>query len=167
MKKYKGHSFEVFSKNLKLPNGKVVNWDIIKMKKVAVIIPLIGSDILLNRQYRPPLKKWIYELPAGDIEENEKPILAAGRELEEETGYHSDKLEFVFKSYSSPGSSDELEYFFVAKDLRKTHQKLDKSEEIIVQRFSQIKTLEMIKKGKIIDGKTIQGILYCKNYLDK
>jgi ADP-ribose pyrophosphatase len=78
--------------------------------KAAVILAIIDGDVLLVEQYRVPLGKSCIELPAGligDETAGEDPLIAAGRELEEETGYRAGTLVSLGEFYSSPGMVSE------------------------------------------------------------
>ncbi|MEM3753444.1 MAG: NUDIX hydrolase [Candidatus Micrarchaeaceae archaeon] len=141
--------------------GKILNMFRIRLPNVAVILPILSNGrILMERQYRFPIKKYIYELPAGDIKKGERPEDAAMRELEEETGYIAGKLRFMFRAYASPGISTETFNMYVATGLKKTKQRLDYSEFISLREVSISDALSMIEKGRIADSKTIACIMY-------
>ena len=112
----------------RLPNGAAMNMHVVRLNGGAVIIPVHGSKLVLERQYRPAIGRWLYELPAGLIEKGEEPIEAARRELKEETGFTAASIEHAFSSYSSPGLSDEIVHFFIARGLRKGKRHLEKHE---------------------------------------
>jgi ADP-ribose pyrophosphatase len=147
-------------KTVKLPNGKWVKIHEAFHNGSVVIIPIKDKKIILERQYRPVIGKWIYELPAGTIEKGESPEKCARRELAEETGYVAKKIKKVFVSYPSPGYSTELQHFFIATDLQKTKRHLMAHEVIKLKEVTPEEAVEMINKKKIIDGKTIQAILF-------
>jgi ADP-ribose pyrophosphatase len=78
--------------------------------RAAVILAVEDGHVLLVEQYRVPLGKTCIELPAGligDETEGEDPLIAAGRELEEETGYRAETLASLGEFYSSPGMVSE------------------------------------------------------------
>ncbi len=80
-------------KKISLPNGYIVKMDVIKHIGAALIVPFINRDkVILLRQYRPVIKKYLYELPAGTVEKGETPLTCAKRELTEETGYAAGKF---------------------------------------------------------------------------
>jgi len=135
--------------------------------KVAIIIPLLADGVLLmERNYRPAIKKHLFELPAGKIDSGETPIAAARRELKEETGYEAKRMRFLFRAYASPGMSTEEAYFFEARQLKATHERhLGDMELIELKPTSLNKLLNMVKKNEIRDSKTIAGILYYAKFL--
>jgi ADP-ribose pyrophosphatase len=93
--------------------------------KAAVILAVEDGHVLLVEQYRVPLGRNCIELPAGligDETEGEDPLEAAGRELEEETGYRGAKLESLGEYYSSPGMVSESFTLVRASELSKVSE---------------------------------------------
>jgi ADP-ribose pyrophosphatase len=93
--------------------------------KAAVILAVDDGHVLLVEQYRVPVGKSCIELPAGligDNGESEDPLDAAGRELEEETGYRAGRLENMGEYYSSPGMVSESFTLVRAHDLAKVSE---------------------------------------------
>ncbi len=136
---------------------KQIEADIIIFPKTVAILPLIGRDkIVLIKQYRLPARKELWEIPAGKLEKGEGPVAGARRELKEETGFSSGKMEKLAEFYPSPGYLTEYTYLFRTEVLKSGRQSLD-SDELInrVEVFRIEEVLEMIKKKKIIDAKTI------------
>jgi ADP-ribose pyrophosphatase len=161
IKKCKGNVvlFEVFEEEI----GKMkIKRDVVKFPKTVGILPLIGKDkIVLIRQFRFPINKEIWEIPAGKLDKGEKPEIGAKRELEEETGYEAKELKKIGEFYLSPGYSTEYMYLFLAKRLKKGKQSLDKGEKIKeVKIFSRKEVLKMIKSRKIVDAKTILALFF-------
>lgn len=161
MKLFSGKKFEVYLDKFDLPNGKVRETEYIRHRGSAVIIPLIDENtIILEKQFRPIIGKWVYELPAGTIEEGEPPEITAKRELIEETGYDAETLIHLIDFYPSPGVSTELMHLFLAKGLKFVGSKPEEYEVIEIEKKSLDEALEMIKNHEIEDAKTIIGILY-------
>ncbi len=153
-------------------NGKKMRVISVVEPDVSVILPFFDSKkdaILIERQYRPALRKYIYELPAGHIDEGETPRQAAIREMQEETGSAPKCLSFMYKSYSTPGSSSTIFHYFVAIGLANGNGRFhkDPDEVINIEKVSMKNALSMIKSGRIIDNKTISAILYYKKFLAK
>jgi ADP-ribose pyrophosphatase len=161
IKKCKGNVvlFEVFEEEI----GKAkIKRDVVKFPKTVGILPLIGKNkIVLIRQFRFPINKEIWEIPAGKLDRGEKPEIGAKRELKEETGYEAKELKKIGEFYLSPGYSTEYMYLFLAKGLKKGEQSLDKGEKIKeVKIFSKKEVLKMIKTRKIVDAKTILALFF-------
>lgn len=113
--------------------------------------------ILLVRQYRLPADKYMWELPAGKIDDGEKPLQAAKRELTEETGYSARTWTKLVSFYASPGYVQERMTIFLATDLTAGEAKPMDDERIETRWFKRKEVAEMIREGKIEDGKTIIG----------
>jgi ADP-ribose pyrophosphatase len=109
-------------------SGGIVK-DLVSFGKAVVVVPVLDDKrIVFVRQWRAPIARWIVELPAGKVEEGEKPVDAAARELREETGYRAGKLREIASAYVAPGYSDEYMYIFVAEDLVFEGQRPEKGE---------------------------------------
>ena len=114
--------------------------------------------ILLVRQYRLPAAKYLWELPAGKIDEGETAAQAAKRELIEETGYRAKKWSVVIKYFASPGFLGEWMQIYLARDIRTGEAKLEPDETLEVFRLRLSEALALIAQNKIHDGKTIIGL---------
>lgn len=150
--------------NLILPNNKEVLHTSITHPGAAVILP-ISSDgkIIVTKQYRPSVKKWMLEIPAGTMEAGEEPITCAARELEEETGYSSQKLIPLGELTPLAGFCDETQFLFIAKELAKTERlSCDDDEVIEVNQFSVEELDSKILSGEITDSKTIAALYRAK-----
>jgi len=142
-------------------NGKRMLSTRVVTPDAVIIIPILkGNRIVLERQYRKAVRKWIYELPAGGIEKGEKPIDAVKRELQEEVGYFPRKVRFLFRSYINPGLETETDYFFLATDLVKSKKPMDDDENIHTKIVTVAQMIKMIKKNMILDGTSLIGVLY-------
>jgi ADP-ribose pyrophosphatase len=113
--------------------------------------------ILLVRQYRLPAEDYMWELPAGKVDDGEKPIQAAKRELTEETGYKARKWTKLVSFFASPGYVQERMTIFLATDLTKGQATPMDDEQIETRWFKRKEIAQMIREGKIQDGKTIIG----------
>ncbi len=158
---FRGRRVKLYVEEHLLPNGNKALREIIRFPNSVVILPLITFDkIVLLYQYRPAIRRWIYELPAGIIEEGEDPAETASRELIEETGYKAGILKQVFTMYLAPGYSTEYMYAFIAYDLKEVGAKPEPYE-VIKRRIINIdNALAMIINHEIVDAKTIALILY-------
>ncbi|MDE1856014.1 MAG: NUDIX hydrolase [Candidatus Micrarchaeota archaeon] len=135
---------------------------------VVVILPVLDDgNFIMERQYRYGINKYLTEFPAGLIEKGEKPIDAARRELEEETGYKAGKIRLMFKEFYNPAMSSRVYHYFVAEKLKKSKRHLDRDEIINVVKVSPKRVEAMIKSRKLIDHKSIASYLYYGNYIAK
>ena len=141
-------------------NGSVYERDIISHRGSAVIIAFFSDQtVALVRQYRHAAQKYLLELPAGSLEEDETPQDCASREIEEETGYRAGNIELLTEFYVSPGFLSEKMFVFLATDLTEVGQNLDDDEFLSVERYSFPQVYEMIFEGKFEDAKTMIGLL--------
>lgn len=160
---YQGKVVAFYKDILKLPNGNVVEWDLVKHPGAAAIIPVLDDGrIILVEQFRNALGHKTLEIPAGGIEKGETPLQCVAREVEEETGYRSETITPLIEVITAIGFCDEKIPIFVAKDLKKTQQHLDEDEEIVIKTVTLDEAVEMILNGNIIDSKTVSGILAYK-----
>lgn len=158
---YNGNYLNLINIEVELPNGNKVNRDIIKHPGACAIIAFLDeSSIILIEQFRKPLEKTILEIPAGKINKNEKPILCAHRELEEETGYKAKEMTYLGSIATAPGFCDEIIHLYKATKLYKGIKSCDEDEFTQVNIFSLDEVKRMIKKGEIIDTKTISILAY-------
>lgn len=135
---------------------------------VVGILPIMNNGkILLERQYRYTIRKELYEIPAGHVEKREGRAAAAGRELEEETGYRARKLTHMTSFYSAPGVITEVMHLYLAEGMKKTRSKLDLDEVIETAEVGKAEMLSMIKQNKIEDGKSIAAFLYYLHFIEK
>ncbi len=143
---------------------EVVRWGLVSREVVrhpgaVLIVPQLDGDRLaLVRNYRVAVKQRLWELPAGTLEPGERPQIAAGRELEEETGYRAAVIEHLGDFYTSPGFCDELMRVFTAERLEFVGQRLEPHEDIEVGVVTVDEAIAMIDDGRIIDGKTIAAL---------
>lgn len=156
---YNGKVIDVSKDVALLKNGKTAQRDVVHHKGGVTIIAVENNKILLIHQYRYPIQSVLTELPAGKLDkENESPLLAAKRELKEETGFSAAKWQELGFVYSTPGFSNEKLYLFKATELTKGEQNLE-DDEFIKYEFIEIsKIKEMIQNNEITDAKTICAI---------
>lgn len=134
--------------------------EIVRHPGSVVILPVFANDtIALVKQYRHPAVKYLLELPAGTLNDQEQPEVGAARELEEELGVVAGKLEKLAEFFVSPGFLNEKMWLYLATDLRETQQRLEDDEAIEIVRVSIERALQMITEREIEDAKTIIGLL--------
>ena len=161
---FKGRVFTVTLETIALPKGGELVAEIVRHPGSVVIIPVTDSgELMLVRQYRHAIGRWVWELPAGTLKPGEALEHAAVRECHEETGLIPSRIHAVGSFYPSPGFCDEVMHFFKATGLRtrsadedEAHQ--DEDEDIEAGTFSREQVLAMIEAGQIVDMKTRCGL---------
>jgi ADP-ribose pyrophosphatase len=134
--------------------------EVVHHRGSAVILPAFDDGtIALVRQYRHPAVKYLLELPAGTLDERERPEDGAARELEEELGLVAGKMEKLSEFFVSPGFCEEKMWLYLATELTETQQRLEDDEFIEVVRLPIDQALQMIAGGEIEDAKTIIGLM--------
>lgn len=157
---YRGRVFDFLSEKVTLPNNVITELETIRHPGAAAILPFIDKDrLLLIRQYRYCAGGYIWEIPAGTLEQGETPETCAKRELEEETGYLARQWKKLGVITPVPAYSDEKIHLFVAENLSQTINNLDEDEIIDVHPTRMDEAVQMILEGKIQDAKTISAIL--------
>lgn len=151
--------FRVERRAFDIPGRGVVHQDLVIHPGAVLILPLLDEQtVVLIRNYRYTVAAELLELPAGTLEPGEEPIACAARELEEETGYTSGRMEPLCAYYTAPGLTTEFMHVFLATRLSKTAQKLDPSEQIRVETMSLVDALVATADGRIVDAKTIAAL---------
>lgn len=143
------------------PGGVESTREVVEHRGSVVILPrLPNGRIVLVRQYRYPARKHMWELVAGSLEAGESIIHAARRELREETGYRAGSFKRLLSFYPSPGILTEVMHLIEARDLTLAKADPEADERIQVGEFSKTEIDRMLREKKIIDGKTLVGLLW-------
>jgi len=162
---YEGPLFRVLRDHLIEPNGRESRRDVIRHNGSVVILAIDPGKkkkdpwVVIERQYRHAAGQYLWELPAGKLDAGEKPIDGATRELAEETGYSARKWSPLVEYYASPGFLGESMKVFLAEGLIAGDAHPEEDEQIDFRLVKLSDLLEMVDKGKIIDGKTLTSIL--------
>lgn len=166
---YKGTIVDFCKDTMQIANGNTVYFDHIEHKGAAAVVPVLeDGKIALVKQFRNSIDTYAWEIPAGGLNGREEPtILAAKRELQEETGYTTESpLEFLISVHTTVAFSNEKIDIYVARDLTPGKQHLDEDEYVDVLAFTIQEIKKMIYAGEITDGKTISAIMtYADKYL--
>ena len=142
-----------------LPNGVTVDLEIVRHPGAAAVVPLKDNEtVVLIKQFRHAAGGFIFEIPAGKLHPGEDPRNCAARELEEEVGYQAGKLELLSTIFTAPGFTDEVIHIYKASELSRGRQNLDRDEVLEVVEVSLRDAIEMMRVGKIRDGKTMVGV---------
>lgn len=163
---YGGAVLNIYRDHMVLPDGREEDYDFIHHNGAAAVIPVMDDGrIIMVKQYRNAIDSYTLEIPAGKLDQmNEPTQLAAQRELEEETGYRAQKddVKFLLSLYTTVAFCNEKIDIYVADNLQKTQQHLDDDEYIDVEIYTLDELSDMIFSGKIVDAKTIAGLMAYK-----
>ena len=154
--------FALRSDKLRLPSGAVKDpYYVVERPDAAIIFPLTGEgEAVLVRQYRPPLERMELGLPAGLVEEGEKPEAAARRELLEETGYSSPEWEPLGALASSPSLKDNWAYLFLARGVEEmAPPDPDEHELVETVRVPVGELLGLIRTGEIVSSSGVAAVM--------
>ncbi len=163
---YGGQLLKVREDVVSLSGGQTARREWIQHPGAAVVIALLDDDtVLLERQFRYPLKRHFYELPAGKIETGEAPLATAQRELQEECGYQAAHWQHLTTLHPCIGYSDERIELYIARGLAHVGSAPEEGEflEILTLRLDE--AVNWIKIGRITDVKTIAGIFWAKSFV--
>lgn len=163
-----GAIIDLYDDTVKTQAGNIVHYDFIGHKGAAAVVPVCADGrLLMVRQYRNAVDRFTLEIPAGGKNgADELPYTCAMRELEEETGYKTDKLEHLIDIYTTVAFCNEKISVYVAENLVPSKQNLDEDEFIDVEAVSIEKLTDMILDGTIMDAKTVSAILaYKEKYI--
>ena len=154
---------------VRLPNGKTATREYVKHVGAVCVVALTDDDqVILERQFRYPFHRELIEIPAGKLDsKSEDPMLAALRELREETGYIPDTIRHIGDFYGSPAILDENIRMFLATGLSREGQELDDDEFLEVFTAPIETVVEQILSGEIADGKTQVAVLKTYELLKK
>ena len=158
---FDGTVFDVDRDRVRMPNGREVTVDVIRHVPSAVIAPVPEpGHVILIRQYRYAVNRWLWELPAGSVDDGETPEEAARRECHEEIGQVPDTVLRLGSMFPTPGYCDEEMFFFRVSGLSvPAHDAvLDEDEDIEVRVFTLKEARDMVRTGEIVDMKTVIGL---------
>ena len=166
---FKGKVFSTILNQIEYNSGNKAVREVAEHPGGAVIVPVTEyGKIVMVTQHRFPMNKTLLELPAGKLNKDEDPFICAVRELEEETGYKSDKVTRLGSIFTTPGYSTEKLWIYLAEDLKEGNHNREEGEfGMEVFEFSLNEVEEKIYKGEIVDGKTICGIYLAKRIINK
>lgn len=163
---HNGAIIDLNKDTMKLPDGRIEYFDFIYHKGAAAVVPVRDDGkILMVRQYRNAVDQYTLEIPAGGKNGVDEPTLdCAHRELEEETGYYTDKenMELLISLYTTVAFCNEKIDIYLARNLTKTAQHLDDDEYIDVEAYTVDELCEKVLSGEIVDAKTIAAIMSYK-----
>jgi ADP-ribose pyrophosphatase len=162
---YQGRLFRVTRDRIVEPTGLRGEREIVRHNGSVVILAVDRSSskkdpwIVIERQYRHAANQFLWEIPAGKLDAGEEPLAGAQRELAEETGYRARKWKPLVEYYASPGFLGESMMVFLAEDLYAGEATPEEDERIEIRLVRLSEILQMIEKGAIHDGKTLNAVL--------
>lgn len=161
---YEGSILKIYKDTMLIEEDHEAVWDFIHHKGAAAVLAVNkDGEILMVRQYRPATESMMLELPAGVVDyEGEDKADCARRELEEETGYLAEHIEWLVRVNTTVAFCDEVVEVYYATGLTPTAQRLDDGEYIELCSFKLEELIAMIFTGEITDAKTIAGLLAYK-----
>ncbi|MFL7838189.1 MAG: NUDIX hydrolase [Candidatus Promineifilaceae bacterium] len=155
---YEGRIFDVQGGEAMLDDGRLVHREVVTHDGGVGVVPVLGEQVLLIRQYRIAVDEFILEIPAGRREGQEPPQRRAELELKEETGYQAAEFQLLTTYYSSAGFTNERMFIFLATGLQEGDQALEADEEIEILPIALAEIPRMLAEGEIVDAKTIIGL---------
>ena len=167
---YTGRIVSLDVDRVRFPDGSEGELEMIRHSGASAVVPFLGDpqgddpQILLIRQYRYAAEGFVYEIPAGRLDDGEDPAVCARRELQEETGCTAERLERLTTIYTTPGFTDERIHLFLASGLTHGESATETDEFLELVPTPLSRALEMIERGEIVDGKTVVGILFAAGF---
>jgi len=158
---FEGKVFSVDRDRVRLPHGPTVTLDVVRHPPSVVILPVPETgQVTLVRQYRHAVGRWLWEAPAGSVDEGETPEQAARRECHEEIGQAPETVVRLGALYPTPGYCDEEMIFFRVSGLAEPVEAaaVDEDEDLEVQTFPLREARDMVRRGEIMDMKTVVAL---------
>lgn len=163
---YEGTLLRVLADEVRLPDGRTARREYVKHPGAAMVVALLDRDtIVLERQFRYPLRRHFIELPAGKIDEGETPLVTAQRELKEECGYVASSWRHLATLHPCIGYADERIELFLATGLSPCEARLDDGEFLQVLHVKIDQALAWVRRGEITEAKAITGLLWADRIL--
>jgi len=160
---HNGSIIDFYNDTIEIEGGKITHFDYIHHKGAAAMIPVDeNGNILMVRQYRNAIDQYTLEIPAGGLNKGEDNRTCAIRECEEETGYKAGEVFHLLDLYTTVAFSNEKIGIYYTTGITLSCQNLDEDEFVTLEHHSVEELTDMILNGKIVDAKTIAGILAYK-----
>lgn len=164
---YHGKIVDMISETTTLPNGQVIEIDKVSHPGGAAVVALDkDGQVCLLRQYRCVFDEWLWELPAGKIDNQEPPFETVKRELWEEAGLRARQWNDLGCIVSSPGVFTERIHLYLARDLDYSAPQQESHEVMEIHWLSLQEAVDWCHSGVIVDAKSIIGLLHTQHYLN-
>ena len=167
---YTGRVISLDVDTVRFPDGSEGELEMVRHPGASAVVPFLsdpaGDDpqILLIRQYRYAAEGFLYEIPAGRLDDGESPAACAHRELREETGCTAERVEHLFTMFTTPGFTDEKIHLFLATGLAHGDARPEADEFMTLEPVPLSRALAMVERGEIQDAKTALGLLYAAGF---
>jgi len=153
---------------VRLPNGRTVELDIVRHPGASAVVPFVSVDeVLLIRQFRHAAGGSILEVPAGKLDPGDTPESCAARELEEEAGRRTRRLEKLGAILTSPGFTDEVIHLFAAFDLEPVPLRHEHDEVIELVPMRLTSALDLVWRGELSDAKSALALLFAARHVGR
>jgi ADP-ribose pyrophosphatase len=167
---YAGKIITLERNTVRYPDGSTAEVEIVRHPGASAVVPFLNDpqgeepQVLLLRQYRYAAGGYLYEIPAGRLDEGESPEACAVRELKEETGCTAERMEPLTSILTTPGFSDEIIHLFLATGLThgEPNREADEFVDVVIMRLSE--ALERISAGEMTDSKTVLALLFVAGF---
>ena len=157
---YQGRAVSIRVDTVEKASGTKTTREVVEHSDcIAVIAIDERGNVLLVRQFRHAVDKFLLEIPAGGIDPGEEPIDAVRRELQEEIGYFPRRIDKLGGFYATPGYGTEYLHYFVATDLMPARLMAEDTDDIELVRVSRDEIPLLVASGKICDAKSIAALL--------
>lgn len=164
---FRGRIIEVDVQTTVLPNGRTMELEIVRHPGGAAVVAINDQyKVCLLKQFRVVMNDWLWELPAGKIDNREPPLQTAQRELAEEAGVTAQKWVELGHEISSPGIFTEIVHLYLAQGIARGKQAVEEHEVIEIHWIDFHEALAMVYDGRIVDAKTIIGLVQAWNRLN-
>lgn len=173
---YSGRMLNLDRDTVRFPDGHTGELEMVRHPGAAAVLPFLDDPataddprVVLIRQFRHAADGFIWEVPAGKLDQGEAdhPERCARRELQEETGYTADRVERLTTIYTTPGFTDERIHLFTAHGLHAGEHEREADEFVEVHQIRWSEVLRMVREGEIVDGKSVVTILFVQCYMAK
>ena len=168
---YTGRVLNLDEDSVRFPDGSTGKLEMIRHPGASAVLPFLEDPsspdpaVVLIRQFRHATDDFIYEVPAGRLDAGESPEHCAARELAEETGYQASRFDRLTTIYTTPGFTDERIHLFMATGLKPGTHNREADEFLELHRFRWSEVLELVRSGKVVDGKTLSSIMFVQCFV--
>jgi ADP-ribose pyrophosphatase len=161
---YRGMAVDFWVDTVRLPSGSTATREYLGHPGAVAVVAVAGGkakdpELLFVRQYRYPVKQVTLELPAGKLDPGESPRVCVNRELEEETGFRASRISKILSFWPTPAFANEVIHLYLASRLTPGKFAPDADEFIEPLRLSLSTAMDLVRRGRIKDSKTLIGLL--------